>query len=65
MAETLDPLMLDKRVVQRFIKKGLVDQKEYDRHVKALPDLAEKCAPVEATIEPMHIGPAGTHAEEE
>jgi pantothenate kinase len=65
MADTIDPALLDKRVVQRFIKKGQLTEKDYERHLKALPDLAEKAAPVEATIEPMRVGTAGSHAEEE
>jgi len=33
------------------VKKGIVDEKDYERHVKGLPDLADKAAPVEASIE--------------
>jgi len=65
MADSIDPTMLDKRVVQRFIKKGLVSEKDYEKHMKSLPDLTDKCAPVEATIEPMRVGATGNHAEEE
>ena len=32
---------LDRRVVERYIKKGLLDEKEYQRRLKALDDLAE------------------------
>ena len=38
---------LDRRVVERYVKKGLLDEKEYARLLKALPDLAEKAAKVE------------------
>ena len=38
---------LDRRVVERYIKKGLLDEKEYARHLKALDDLAEKAGSVE------------------
>jgi hypothetical protein len=38
---------LDRRVVERYIKKGLLDEKEYQRHLKSLEDLAEKAGPVE------------------
>ncbi len=65
MSETLDPKMFDKRVVQRFIKKGLLPEKELERHLKSLPDLAEQADQVEATIEPMHVGAGGSHPEEE
>jgi hypothetical protein len=38
---------LDRRVVERYIKKGLVDEKEYARHLKALEDLSDKAGSVE------------------
>jgi hypothetical protein len=38
---------LDRRVVERYIKRGLLDEKEYARHLKALDDLAEKAGNVE------------------
>lgn len=65
MADPIDPKMLDKRIVLRFIKKGVLSEKDYERHLKALPDMADKCAAVEATIEPMHVGATGNHPEEE
>lgn len=65
MADTIDTKLIDKRVVQRFIKKGLVAEKDYERHIKSLPDLTDKAATVEATIEPMHVGIGGSHPEEE
>ncbi|HJL15093.1 MAG TPA: hypothetical protein RMH99_05525 [Sandaracinaceae bacterium LLY-WYZ-13_1] len=42
--------LLDKRVVERNIAKGLVDRKEYEKHLGALPDVednAEACTPDE------------------
>jgi hypothetical protein len=65
MADTFDPKLYDKRVAHRFIKKGLLTEKDYERHMKSLPDLADKSAPVEATIEPMHVGGGGSHPDEE
>jgi hypothetical protein len=53
MTDTLDPKLLDKRIVARNVKKGLVGEKDYERHIRALPDLAEAAAPVEATVESM------------
>ena len=38
---------LDRRVVERYIKRGLLDEKDYARHIKALEDLAEKAGNVE------------------
>ena len=65
MADSIDPKLLDKRVALRFIKKGLLSEKEFEKHLKSLPDLADKAAAVEATIEPMHVGATGNHPEEE
>ncbi len=51
MAETQDNKTVDKRVVLRYVRKGIVDEKDYEKLLKNLPDLAEKAAPVEASIE--------------
>ena len=65
MADTIDPKLLDKRVALRFIKKGALNEKDWERHLKALPDLSDKVAPVEATMEPMHVGGGSSHPDEE
>jgi hypothetical protein len=51
MADQFENKQIDKRVVHRYVRKGLVDEKELDRHVKALPDLADQAMPIEASIE--------------
>lgn len=51
MADQPSDRNIDKRVVHRYVRKGIVDEKEYEKHLKTLPDLAEKAAPVEASIE--------------
>ncbi|MBI3182483.1 MAG: hypothetical protein HYZ28_10090 [Myxococcales bacterium] len=51
MAETLDPRFTDKRTCERYIRSGQLDEKAFERHLKSLPDVAEKSAPVETTIE--------------
>ncbi len=50
MSETIDPRMLDKRTAERYIAAGLLDEKVWEKHLKSLPDLAEKAAPIEATV---------------
>ncbi len=50
MSETIDPRMLDKRTAERYIITGLLDEKVWEKHLKSLPDLAEKAAPVESTV---------------
>ncbi len=51
MADQLENKTVDKRVALRYLRKGIVDEKEYERHLKSLPDLAEQAMPVEASIE--------------
>jgi hypothetical protein len=51
MADQLENKIVDKRVVHRYVRKGILDEKELEKHQKSLPDLADKAAPVEASIE--------------
>jgi len=49
---------LDRRVVERYIKRGLLDEKEYARHLKALTDLAENAGSVETEFTSLgELGP--------
>ena len=52
MAEVLDLKKLDQRLVQRYLRKGLLNEKEYESYLKTLPDVADKAASVEAAFEP-------------
>lgn len=38
----------DKRTIERYIKMGVVDEKAYEKHLKSLPDVAEKGERVQA-----------------
>jgi hypothetical protein len=65
MADAIEPKLLDKRVAQRYLRKGSLDEKEYQRHLEALPDLAGEAEEVEsefqATAPPRPPGsPGGT-----
>jgi hypothetical protein len=51
MADQLDNRNVDKRVAHRYVRKGIVDEKDYEKYVKSLPDLADQAMPVEASIE--------------
>jgi hypothetical protein len=62
MADQFENKQIDKRVVHRYLRKGVVDEKEYDRHTKALPDLAEQAMPIEASIEAEDGGEEDTTA---
>lgn len=35
--------ILDNRIAQRNIRDGRLDRKEFENHLAALPDLADKC----------------------
>lgn len=48
--------LFDKRVVQRSIRKGLLDQKQYQRMLDELPDLSDNIA----ESEPMTAEEVGT-----
>jgi hypothetical protein len=51
MADTLDPKHLDKRTMDRYLRSGQLDEKEVERHLKGLPDVAEKAVSVETAME--------------
>src|SRR3954469_9308014 len=50
MADTPDPKYMDKRTAERYQRAGLLDEKAYERHLKSLPDVAEKSVSVETTM---------------
>jgi hypothetical protein len=45
-AMAYDRFLIDKRVVERNIAKGLVDPNEYKRAVESLPDTEQNCVHV-------------------
>jgi hypothetical protein len=51
MADAPDMKRYDKRVASRYLRKGLLEEKEYERHIKSLEDLSEKAVPVESEFE--------------
>ncbi len=51
MPDEIDPKLVDKRVSQRYLKKGRIEEKEYERYLKSLPDLADRAVPVESDLE--------------
>jgi hypothetical protein len=51
MAETFEMKQIDKRVVTRYLRKGIVDEKEFAAHLKALPDLEGDALPVDAALD--------------
>jgi len=51
MAETFENKLIDKRVVHRYVRKGVVDEKEYLALLKALPDLEAQALDVDAELD--------------
>ncbi len=51
MAETFENKLVDRRVVKRYVRKGIVDEKDYAAWLKSLPDLSEQAVPVEAAMD--------------
>ena len=51
MSDTIDLRLLDKRVANRYVRKGLLDEKDLEQHLKKLPDLAEQALDIESEIE--------------
>jgi hypothetical protein len=47
-----DPRFWDVRTIDRRIRRGLVGRKDYEKHLKSLPDVADKAAPIDLTDEP-------------
>jgi hypothetical protein len=51
MADQIENRQIDKRVAHRYLRKGVLDEKDFERHLKSLPDLAEQAMPIEALME--------------
>jgi hypothetical protein len=56
MAESLENKLIDQRVAQRYIRKGQLDAKDYERYLKSLPDVADQAVPVESEVEHVETG---------
>ncbi len=48
--EALQPGLIDKRVVERNIKKGLVSREIFEKHLHSLPDVADQAETVRARL---------------
>jgi hypothetical protein len=48
--EAIRPMTVDKRVVERNIKKGLLSHEDYDKYLAALPDVADQSELVQARL---------------
>ena len=48
----MDPQLMDKRIVERNIEKGLITREEYEEYCAKLPDLVRECEEVEVSLYP-------------
>jgi hypothetical protein len=51
MADQFENRHVDKRVVHRYLRKSVVDEKDYEKHLRSLPDLADQAIAVEAAMD--------------
>ena len=51
MADQIENRQVDKRVAHRYLRKGVLEEKDFERYLKSLPDLAEQAMPIEALME--------------
>ncbi len=51
MADPIETRLIDKRVAHRYVRKGILDDKEYEKYMKSLPDLTDQALTVEASME--------------
>jgi hypothetical protein len=56
MPDTYDNKIIDKRVARRYVRKGVLDEKDLERHLKSLPDVADLAVPVESEVEHVETG---------
>ncbi len=47
MANEIDILQLDQRTLARYLERGILSQKDYDKYLKQLPDLESEMESIE------------------
>jgi len=57
----MDNTVLDKRVVSRYIQRGVLSDKDYQKYLKELPDLEPVCDTV--VIDEISSGDNGASAD--
>jgi hypothetical protein len=51
MADQIENRHVDKRVAHRYLRKNVLDEKDWEKHLKSLPDLADQAVAIEAAME--------------
>ena len=47
----LDLSKVDRRIVERLVRSGQVDEKAWEKHLKSLSDSADRAVPVESALD--------------
>ena len=53
--KSTDPDVFDTRVVERLIKNGVIQEKDYEEYLNSLPDQKANSVPVTATLEHVDV----------
>lgn len=53
MPQELDIRNMDRRILDRLVRRGEVSEKEVEKVLKQLPDAAEEAAEVDSKLEPV------------
>jgi len=51
MADQIENRHVDKRVAHRYLRKNVLDEKDWEKHLKSLPDLADQAVAIEAAMD--------------
>ncbi len=56
MANEIELKYLDKRTQERYLARGVITEKEMEKYLKSLPDLAAQALPVETMQPDLDMG---------
>ena len=51
MADQIENRHVDKRVAHRYLRKNVLEEKDWEKHLKSLPDLADQAVAIEAAMD--------------
>ena len=51
MADQIENRHVDKRVVHRYLRKNVLEEKDWEKHLKSLPDLTDQAVAIEAAMD--------------
>ena len=51
-SDALNPILVDKRLVERQLKKGKISAADFDKHLQGLVDVADKAENIAGIVYP-------------